>query len=314
MSAYNPAKIRLIYIGGATNSGSSLLDLLLGNHPKITGCGEMHRLMLNPDSRLCSCGETLAVCPLWSDIILGYEEAVGESGPRAWDKFPLNCAKNKKAVRHLPSFGELALVAGKRHLVRLLSFISPELGCYLETARNSWILNDVIGQRTGTECIVDSTKTTVRFKSLYLTRPDAVFLIHLIRDGRAVAASLQRRFSFSITEGAARWKRQNKNVALMAKTIPEAKVLQVHYENLCDDPEGELKRICEFINVEYVETMPLMGIRLPHSIPGNPMLFHPGEQISKDERWKADLSKVDLQAFESVAGDLLEEFGYPRTS
>ncbi len=314
ISANDLPRSKIVYIGGATNSGSTLLDLLLGNHPEVTGGGELHRLMLNPESRLCSCGEPLADCPYWSNIIIGYEEAVGVQGPKAWAKFPITYVRNAKSIRYLPNIGELALIVGNRHLARSLSLVSSELDYYLKFSRNSWILTDVIVERTGARYVVDSTKTAVRLKALYITRPGAFFLIHLVRDGRGVAASLRRRFGTPIIKGAARWKRQNKNVTLMARTIPDTRILRVRYEDLCDDPDGELRCICKFVGLNYDNTMLLLGLRTPHSVPGNPMLFHPSEKIIKDERWKGELSQHDLQEFEQVAGSLLEEFGYSRVN
>ncbi|HEV2125986.1 MAG TPA: hypothetical protein VGW38_24790 [Chloroflexota bacterium] len=60
---------RLVLVAGLTHSGSTVLDLLLGSHPRLVGMGEVMPLlrpgnpMLDEPDRVCSCGEPLESCP-----------------------------------------------------------------------------------------------------------------------------------------------------------------------------------------------------------------------------------------------------------
>ena len=57
------------YICSAARSGSTLLDVLLGNHSRVASLGEFSFLSkaiaLN---QTCSCGESIHKCPAWSKI------------------------------------------------------------------------------------------------------------------------------------------------------------------------------------------------------------------------------------------------------
>jgi hypothetical protein len=48
-----------------------------------------------------------------------------------------------------------------------------------------------------------------------------------------------------------------------------------------------------------------------HNIPGNPMLFQKSKrEISRDDRWRRELSAADIDAFEAIAGTMNRSFGY----
>jgi hypothetical protein len=160
--------------------------------------------------------------------------------------------------------------------------------------------------------VIDSSKSPVRLKLHYMLRPERMRILHLVRDGRAVAASAIRRHDNMSASMAARiWKRDNQNLRMMLRTVPDRRKLGVRYEALCEDPAAELRRVCQFLELEFDPAMLTLWSRPVHNIPGNPMLFNRSQRaIRKDERWRRDLSENDIQAFERAAGRLNRAFGY----
>lgn len=67
--------VNLVYILSDGRSGSTLLDLLLGSHPRVRGLGEMkqfHRYAGKGGKvKKCTCGEELSHCPLWGRVLEG---------------------------------------------------------------------------------------------------------------------------------------------------------------------------------------------------------------------------------------------------
>lgn len=80
--------LNLLLIRGLGHSGSTILDLALGAHPKIGGLGEAARLLAVPApgeelraqlrceakgnlryTRRCSCGELAVDCPVWGPML-----------------------------------------------------------------------------------------------------------------------------------------------------------------------------------------------------------------------------------------------------
>jgi hypothetical protein len=217
----------------------------------------------------------------------------------------------KNPLRLMPEPLELALALGAAPVLRLLQGCSSKASRYAAIAANSWAVAEAMAMVSGSRFVVDSSKSPVRLKLLYMTRPSRVRVVHLVRDGRAVTASAMRRRQMSASTAARIWQRDNRNLAVMLKTIPKRFITKVRYERLCEDPAGELKRVCEFLDIEFENGMVGLWGRPVHNIPGNPMLFdRQVRAIRRDDKWRRDLAEKDMQAFERAAGRLNRSFGY----
>lgn len=68
-----PNRQELVFILGLSHTGSTLLDLTLGNHPRYIGLGEIYQV-IRPDfnrfqnNELCSCGKLQNDCPFWGRV------------------------------------------------------------------------------------------------------------------------------------------------------------------------------------------------------------------------------------------------------
>jgi hypothetical protein len=383
---------RLLAIASAGHSGSTLLDLLIGNHSLVSSAGEMNRLTLYPYDRVCACGSTVTDCDHWKAVLEALREQQ-DAPARGWSDFatdvipqrPLveltGCAgvalvegeplpdsiaerfraaglristravlsrsgsrdrkwslaegdqKNsvkyvlrpegdrlgvygstvtwKDPLRLLPDPLESMLALGSRTGVRALAALSARFGAQVQIARNSWSIMDAIAAVTGSRYVIDSSKSPVRLKLLYMLQPDRVRIAHLVRDGRAVVASTLKRRRTTVEAASRVWKRDNRHVSMMLRTIPRALQHQVRYEAVCENPERELRALCAFLGLEFEPAMLELWQRPVHNIPGNPMLFQRERRtISRDDRWKRVLSHDDLRTFERVAGAMNRSFGY----
>ena len=62
-------KRELIYIMSPSYSGSTLLTMLLAQHPQIASIGELKATAMGPmDNYQCSCGEPLLQCGFWREL------------------------------------------------------------------------------------------------------------------------------------------------------------------------------------------------------------------------------------------------------
>ena len=63
---------KILYIAGYGRSGSTLLDIVLGNHPENVGVGEVSFLLNDwaNRSRRCSCGVPYQECEFWKNLFL----------------------------------------------------------------------------------------------------------------------------------------------------------------------------------------------------------------------------------------------------
>ena len=60
--------VTVLYIGGLGRSGSTLLDLMLGQVPGLCAVGELSYLWARSDDDLCGCGERFAACAFWKQV------------------------------------------------------------------------------------------------------------------------------------------------------------------------------------------------------------------------------------------------------
>jgi Sulfotransferase family len=148
--------------------------------------------------------------------------------------------------------------------------------------------------------------------------PQARF-VHIVRDGRDVAASvLSLDFGASeFAEASRRWKRKVLRGHRYGLTLGPERYRMIHYEALVADPEAILRSVCEFFGFEFRSEMLsyneraeqlLEGVRDTGHIQG---IRRPPTVGLRD--WHVDLAPRQIAVFDEVAGDALDELGYPRS-
>jgi len=160
---------------------------------------------------------------------------------------------------------------------------------------------------------IDHTPTNMRYASrLSVLFPQARF-IHIVRDGRAVAASvLPLDWGPNTVAGAAKWWSESVCFGAVAETYFTAtQATRVCYEDLVDDPVGVLHRLCGFLGLDYEAAMPMgAGFDVPefskaqHSLVGRP------PDASRVDAWKRTLTVSQIATFERLTADLLPMLGY----
>jgi hypothetical protein len=165
------------------------------------------------------------------------------------------------------------------------------------------------------------------------TLPESRF-IHLIRDGRDVALSQRARALNEqppAAEQAERWVKRIRKSREQAQTLKGARYVEARYEDLVRDPEPTLRRVCEFIEIDWdpgvlsyheraAERLSEMAGELRaegehaqqdagYRIDNHAPTTKPPDP-SKLDKWKREMSPSDVAAYDAVAGDLLRELGY----
>lgn len=160
---------------------------------------------------------------------------------------------------------------------------------------------------------VDHTPNNVIYTTtLFDLFPDAK-MIHLIRDGRAVAASVMKLdWGPNTINVAASWWTQAVAHGLAAESCFGAeRVKQVRYETLIVKPEETLQDICAFLQIEYQpEMVDGTGFKVPaFSSQGHTLV---GRKLEADRAtaWQQELTPRQIEIFESLAGNLLRCLGY----
>ncbi len=162
----------------------------------------------------------------------------------------------------------------------------------------------------------DKTPRYVRHISLLASLwPDARF-IHLIRDGRNVALSYAD-VPFgpkNVARAAQLW--SGRVQAGLRDGRPLGKrYLEINYEDLVEDPKGEIGDLCEFLDLDFDNAMLNYTEGLGEVVLSRGTIYNPNVKQPPNPRlrsWEQSMPKDHVEIFEAVAGDVLSELGYGR--
>jgi hypothetical protein len=324
-------KINYIYILGASHSGSTLLAMLLNAHPDIATIGETSRGgMGEVNTYRCSCGKLIKDCLFWRNIT--------------------NRLQSEFSDFSLSNFGTKFEYPSSRVVNRILQF--EHRGPVLEALRDTALkfspgwrrarqevalhcygLASVVLAESNARIFVDSSKLAHRLKFLLHIPEFNIKVIHLIRDGRAVALTYMRQDEFAdskepslrrggrgmkaehtsnslpMKKAADEWRRCLRSAKFILAILDKSRWIEVCYENLCRDTENTLKRIFEFLDLDPQKR--LKDFRsVEHHIVGNGMRLDTTPNIQLDERWRSVLTENDLHIFNRVTGKMNRKYGY----
>jgi hypothetical protein len=134
--------------------------------------------------------------------------------------------------------------------------------------------------------------------------PGAQF-IHVIRDGRDCAASFHRRWGYRPEASIVRWKRCLRAGRQQGVPLGERRYFEIQYEALTGNPEGELRKACDFLGVEFTAAM------LESSRSGKRLIGLGSAKIRPNDRSYSEyFSEAQCERLEKIAGATLVEFGY----
>jgi len=147
--------------------------------------------------------------------------------------------------------------------------------------------------------------------------PEAHF-IHIIRDGRDVALSIKDLWfgPNTVEEAAEWWVNRIRSAQRQSKGL--ANYMEIRYEDLVLDTEPTVRAVCDFLALPYdsavlnyhEKSAGRPGKEEPRA--GGPIhtLLAQPPQPSRTCRWKTEMGVAAREYFESVAGEVLQEFGY----
>jgi hypothetical protein len=282
-----PAGDRVVYVLGVGRSGSTLLDLLLGNHPEVVGVGELGKLVPRGWIRreLCGCGRPGDECPFWAEVRrcwLGTRAGPGDL-EAIWE-----LQERFERIRAMP---RLLAESGDP---------SRELEQYGALMRG---LFAAIRRVAGRRVVVDSSKGPARALALALVLGDELSLVHLVRDPRGVAFSWAKAFRRNRERGvetdlagrawwrtALAWRLVNALAARVARRLPPGRRAFLRYEELAATPASALANLGGVLGLDLggLERRLAAGEPLPvaHAIAGNRLRMEASFRIAADLEWQ----------------------------
>jgi hypothetical protein len=305
--------VRVLYVGGWGRSGSTLLDLMLGQAPGVLSAGEIREIWQSGlvENRPCGCERPFRDCPFW--------QAVGDAGFGGWDQIPLSEILRLRYSLDRPwSFPALPLG-------RLVDPIGTRIQAYTETLRR---LYEAIAEVSGASVIVDSSNLPSHAFLLRSMPAIDLRMIHLVRDSRAVAFSWRKQVEkrrsdapsaylpqYDLGSSSVRWMLYNGlTQAFRPLHVPYA---FVRYEDLVSTPYDVIGRLLRHAGLTGAAAEPsyiegnMVRLEPNHTVEGNPMRFVNGElELRADQGWRDHMPSRDRRVVTALTLPLLAAYGY----
>ncbi len=266
-------KIKVIYIAGYGHSGSTLLNLILGTSKKVFSLGEALNLKASLEKdkksgkiRTCTCGRIFTECPFWSKVLKRLDLK---------KFFNLYASKKEAAITifNIFFYRNGTNPYNDKHYYNLL----------FEGARNI---------KKKTMYLVDSSKDVRRLYYLLHTGNLDLKIIFLVRDGRGVINSLNKRGEHSILVFI-KWTVRNLLIRKLLRRIPEKEKLCLSYDLFAQDPVKYIRKINKKFNLDIDEKNYLEKVNREvfHNFSGNTMRNRKIESIKYDQSWRRRMPK-----------------------
>ncbi|MDJ0553312.1 MAG: sulfotransferase [Microcoleaceae cyanobacterium MO_207.B10] len=277
-------KKKVLFILGTAYCGSTLLSLILDSHPQCFTVGELSNLPeLNKKDKLDD---------FWNHQFSQKELhnlSLGLSNARISPAIPLKVEKFFREIFNDDIFRPYSIIASK----------------------------------TPADIIVDSTKTIYWISSMLqlkeLNKQFDVYLLHLVRDGRAVLNSyLKKRRNMNVKKIGELWLKRVTNNEVFFDNFSTGNKILVRYEKLATQPQATTQQICNFLGIEFMPEM-LSYWKYEHNIiSGNrgtrasinkyqnsteDNQISTNSSIKLDRRWLTEITEDSIREFYSIVGD-----------
>jgi hypothetical protein len=306
-------KVKVLYIAGAGRSGSTLLHRILGQVKGFLPIGEARSVWRTGllENQLCGCGEPFQDCPFWTNVI---SAAYGKADVQEILRLQ-NSVDRQRYVPYMLSTRWRPSPYQQRF--NKYSIAIKQLYSTIKTIANC-------------DIIVDSSKDFPYCCLLAKLEDIDLFVVHLIRDSRAMAYSCERKrrqpgkwretaflLRLPVWHSAYHWTMVNILYGILKKII-NLKSITIHYEDLVERPAQEVERILAFVGSDEPSNITSNSVVLPssHTLVGNPQRFVVGKvKIQGDIEWQYSMSFWKKAVVSAMTLPLLIKYGYlPRRS
>lgn len=313
--------LTVAYITGWGRSGTTILDNILGEVPGIFSAGELDYLWTRglASNFLCGCGEPIRSCPVWMKILARpfQDEAIADVPVTDVISWQRETIRTRSAWRTLRSDAQR---------------IPEPLSRYADLMS---ALYRAIAHVTGASVIVDSSKRPAGAALLHLLEGIDPFVIHMVRDPRAVAHSWKRyktqpgfgdgraMLPHSAWESSIRWIIWNAAASAVREKTPSS--VLVRYEDFVTEPRSTVASLADVAKHRGARSakspdegdLPFedehtVKLGVNHTVSGNPSRFkHGSVRIAPDDEWHERQKMTDRVISTLITLPWLRRYDYP---
>jgi len=297
-----------IFIGGDGRSGTTLLNVILDCHPKLSVAPELHFT----GDKIVNLGP-YALQAL--ELIRGGGRL--PNGQRAVDapewkpgiQFILRTQRTGLTIDEIESCIHESIASTNSDLEEFSD------RCDLVQRLGQTLQNNDQKERWGFK-IMKEIRNPLKYMNVWKNCQ----LIHIIRDGRDVAASQMTDHGSwgynQVNKAAEKWVKLIKSARNNSKNVS---YYELRYEDLVFNTSECIHGICDFLGVGFDDSM-MQHQKQKHRF-YKTKVAHPSRKRTMKAvdnraigRYKQDLTQEQIEVFETIAGDMLESLQYRLTT
>lgn len=301
----------LLFIGGTSRSGSTLLECLLARLDNVVVLGEVAHLWRRGvmEDQLCACGASFSSCPFWQEV--------GDRAFGGWEQ--VDVPRVLQLMDAVDRQRRIPQTARRRP--------SPKVAAMAEEyAEHYRKIYDAAREISGAEVVVDSSKVPPTALALSHDPRIDLRVLHIVRDSRGVAYSWTKVVPrpetetgedmprFGVRKSTALWLSHNLSIsALSYRGFP---VTRIRYEDLVADASTTVRSAWQRLELPGPGVLPMIDrttVELvpTHSVAGNPMRFSLGTTtLRPDVAWRSAMPAHERRVVTALTYPVLRAMGY----
>lgn len=262
-----------VFIGGCERSGTTMLGAMLGSHPRYLCPPEM---------------------PFKVDLL------------------------RKGLVGRIMSADEIRSLLKNDLKAELQGWRVDDQTWSFSTAGSSDAIRNIVRaygeliEKTDPEVWIDHTPNNIRWSATLADEfPESSF-VHIVRDGRGVAASLMKlEWGPNTVHRSAHYWLEGVSFGLATEAALESRCIRVRYEDLVANPEPTLRELCTEIGIEFDPAMVAGGgFAVNKYSQGQHALVGKAPEEGRASAWEQQLSSREIEIIEAIVADELTLLGY----
>lgn len=309
-------EVKVLAVVGAGRSGTTVLASTLGEVEGLASAGEIRWLWQRGlvEERPCACGHAPSECEIWGRVVGDGDGVDAGTGP-AEVRNVISAQQDLARPSHFP---RVLRNIGKAHPAwRSLVVVRSAIGA---AVRSFAAVSDA-------RVVVDTSKRPVD-AAVLAGLPDVdLYVVHMVRDPRAVVHSWGRAKTFTVggrtqkmgtrrwPASVRRWLGNSMSAEALRARVPEDRWMHVRYEDFADTPKATIQRILSFLGEKgeppFIDDH-TVELGPNHIVAGNPSRFTTGTvAIRSDDEWKRRMAPRHQRLVTALTLPFLKRYGYP---
>jgi hypothetical protein len=308
--------LKVLSIVGAGRSGTTVLASILGEVAGFASAGELRWLWERGvvARRPCGCGALPAQCEVWGPVLT---KTLQTADP---------VEQITLAQKIMAALDELGSRRNRLRVLRSVDGGLREWTALQEVRRYTAAATRAFAEQSAARVIVDTSKRP-QDAAVFAGLDDVDhYVLHLVRDPRAVVHSWRRAKTFSVdgqtrTMGTRslpstvrRWVDNCLSAEVLRRRLPRDRWLFLSYEDFARDPQPAADSIMSLVGESGhppFQDRDTVLLHPNHIVAGNPSRFVTGSvTIRPDDEWRSSMARRDQRLVELATLPLMLRYGY----